>query len=74
MADQVPNYKANFKKFTDDELEKALESGSLNPALMRVVRRILRDRYAAPDRNIQKWTLAFAFGAFVVSLLTWFLI
>jgi predicted RNA-binding protein associated with RNAse of E/G family len=74
MTDQVPDYSANLKKFTDDELEKALESGSLTPAQMREVRRILRARYAASDRNIQLWILAVAIGTLIATKLTWLMI
>ena len=62
------------------ELKRLIDSGELDPQPQREAKRILRDRYGEPDRelalgqyNVTAWTLAFAFGAFVVALLIFWL-
>jgi hypothetical protein len=63
-----------------DELERLVDSAALEPGLQREAKRILRNRYSEPDRelalrihNVAAWSLAFAFGAFVMAILTFWL-
>ena len=69
--DQVPYYKADLTKLKTEVLEREIEPGRFDPEQRRWAKRILRERYAAPDRSLQKWVLAFAVGSLVVTLATW---
>jgi hypothetical protein len=64
-----------LEKWSTEDLERYVESDRFKYAADRgKAKRILWQRYTAADRNVQRWTLALALGAFVVCLLTWFLI
>jgi len=63
-----------------DEIERQIDSGSLDPNGLRQAKRILRERYAEPDRKLARrlysvaaWTLAFAVGTFVIAVMTYWL-
>ena len=69
MADQAPYHKQDLSKLSIPELERAVDSGSLDLELECEALRILRERHAAPDRTLQLWILAVAIAGLVVALL-----
>ena len=66
-------------RWSTDELETALYSGTLDNVQRYEAERILRERELAPDRKLARriynaaaWALAFSFGTFIVALfLVW---
>jgi hypothetical protein len=80
LSETLARIRAELDRLPTYELERLIDSGELDPEPQRDAKRILRDRYSEPDRklarrlyNVAAWTLAFAFGAFVVALLTFWL-
>lgn len=65
-----------LREWSTEELEERLESSLsfYRAADTAEAKRILRERYARPDRNIQQWILAVAIGTFVATMLTWLMI
>jgi hypothetical protein len=62
-------------RWSTDELETAVYSGTLDPIQKYEAERILREREVAPDRNLARrsynvaaWALAFSVGTFIVAL------
>jgi hypothetical protein len=68
--------KRPLREWSTEELERRLESSLKfdTAAEMAEAKRILRERHALPDRNLQRWILAVAIGSLVATVLTWFLI
>ena len=63
-------------RWSTDELETAVYSGTLDPIQKYEAERILRERELAPDRklarrsyNVAAWALAFSMGTFIVALI-----
>jgi len=70
-----------LRKWSTEELERGIYSGSFDVLQKYEAERILRERFVESDRrlarrlyNVAAWTLAFAVGAFVVALITYWLI
>jgi hypothetical protein len=65
--------KRPLKEWSTEELEERLESAASFPgaADMAEAKRILRERYAAPDRSLQRWIFAVAVATLVVSVVAW---
>ena len=68
-------------RWSTEELETALYSGSLDAVQKYEAERILRERENAPYRRLARrthsaaaWTLAFAVGTFIVALAIFWLI
>jgi hypothetical protein len=68
-------------RWSTDELETAIQSGSLDAVQRYEAERILRERETAPDRKLARrihntaaWTLAFSVGTFIVALIIYWLI
>jgi hypothetical protein len=62
-------------RWSTDELETAIYSGTLDPVQRYEAERILREREIAPDRKLARrsynaaaWALAFSVGTFIVAL------
>jgi hypothetical protein len=70
-----------LRKWSTEELERGVYSGSLDMLQKYEAECILRERFVAPDRKLARriynaaaWTLAFSVGAFVVALIIYWLI
>ena len=70
-----------LKRWTTDELESAINLGTLNNIQRYEAERILRDREKAPDRRLARksynaaaWAEAYAMGSFIVALIILWLI
>jgi hypothetical protein len=70
-----------LRKWRTDELENALLSSSFDLMQKAEAERILKERFAEPDRRLARrinsavaWALAFSMGTFIVSLLIYWLI
>jgi hypothetical protein len=70
-----------LERWSTDELETALYSGSLDAVQKYEAERILRARESAPLRRLARrthnaaaWTLAFSLGTFIVALAIFWLI
>ena len=61
-----------LEKRSTDELERAIAAGSLDFSHTIEAKRILRERYAAPDRRVLFWTLVFAAIAAIASVVALF--
>jgi hypothetical protein len=68
--------KRPLREWSTEEIEQRLESAALfdSAAEMAEAKRILRERYAKPDRDLQRWVLAVAVGALFATVLTWFML
>ena len=67
--------KRELRRWSTDELETAILSGTLDNVQRYEAERILRERELAPDRKLARrtynnaaWALAFALGTFIVAL------
>jgi hypothetical protein len=77
----MSNGKMSLRRWSTEELERGIYSSSLDIVQRYEAERILRERFVEPDRklarrlyNVAAWTLAFSMGAFVVALVTYWLI
>jgi hypothetical protein len=68
-------------RWSTDELETALVSGSLDPVQKVEAERILRERERAPDRRLARraynaaaWAVAFSMGTFIVALMLFWMV
>jgi hypothetical protein len=68
-------------RWSTDELQTALYSGTLDNVQRYEAERILRERELAPDRKLARriynaaaWALAFSFGTFVLAVIGFWLI
>ncbi len=68
-------------RWSTDELETALVSGSLDPVQKAEAERILRERERAPDRRLARraynaaaWAVAFSMGTFIVALMLFWMV
>ncbi len=68
-------------RWSTDELETALVSGSLDPVQKDEAERILRERERAPDRRLARraynaaaWAVAFSMGTFIVALMLFWMV
>ena len=67
--------KTELRRWSTDELETAILSGTLDNVQRYEAERILRERELAPDRKLARrtynnaaWWLAFSLGTFIVAL------
>ena len=65
-----------LKRWTTDELESAINLGTLNSIQRYEAERILSDREKVPERRLARrtynaaaWALAFSMGTFIVALI-----
>jgi hypothetical protein len=68
-------------RWSTDELETALVSGSLDPVQKAEAERILRERERAPERRLARraynaaaWAAAFSMGTFIVALMLFWMV
>jgi hypothetical protein len=73
--------KRELARWSTDEIESALISGSLDPVQKQDAERILREREKAPDRRLARrsynaaaWAAAFSMGTFITVLMIFWLI
>jgi hypothetical protein len=71
------NGKTSLRRWSTEELERGIYSSSLDIVQRCEAERILRERFVEPDRKLARrlydiaaWTPAFSMGAFVVTLMT----
>jgi hypothetical protein len=71
----------NLERWSTDELETAIYSGTLEGIQKYEAERILRQRESAPSRKLAQrsysvaaWSLAFSVGTFIVALVIFWLI
>jgi hypothetical protein len=81
VGDAMVRSPTSLTQWSTEELEQGLYSDSLDVVQKYQAKRILRERERAPDRELMRrlyhvvsWTLAFAMGAFIVSLMIYWLI
>jgi hypothetical protein len=70
-----------LKRWSTDELETAIYSGSLDNIQRFEAERILSERERAPDRrlvrrayNAAAWALAFSLGTFIMAIIVFWMI
>jgi hypothetical protein len=76
MESMGPMMTKPLKRWSTDELETAIYSGSLDNIQRFEAERILSERERAPDRRLARrsynaaaWALAFSMGTFIVTLI-----